>query len=236
MTLRAQMTARLPYMKAVLEDPDKRAERMRASRSNYQRIMPRLAEHLGLSDDQYDRLLELLAEQEMRYLELSYQCALTPNCERPPPQGLINERELSDLLGHEKGRQFSDYRDNLTERGHVSNMRGDLPDALRMTDVQAEKLVAALGEERRRMLKEWEQRGAGFESMNSEYGEVSFSSTAQGLEQREAEASELQRRQHDRAAQILTAGQLKVFGERQATALEQARSIWPSQVQEGNTQ
>ena len=229
----------LAHMRTVFEDPLKREEMMRVSRDGFRRSFPRLAEHLGLTEDQYTRLVNQLAEHQMHWAERRYRCLLEPGCDEMTAMkgiGAERERELTDILGPEKYQQFNEYLDNQQERRAVMQLRGELPDALRMTDVQAEKLIAALGEERRRMLKEWEQGGAGFEAINSEYGEVYFPSTAQGLEQRVAEATELQRRQHDRAAQVLTAGQLKIFDARQAAALEQTRGIWQSQVQEGNTQ
>ena len=229
----------LAHMRTVFEDPLKREEMMRVSRDGFRRSFPRLAEHLGLTEDQYTRLVNQLAEHQMHWAERRYRCLLEPGCDEMTAMkgiGAERERELTDILGPEKYQQFNEYLDNQRERRAVMQLRGELPDALRMTDVQAEKLIAALGEERRRTLKEWEQGSAGFEAINSEYGEVYFPSTAQGLEQRVAEATELQRRQHDRAAQVLTAGQLKIFDARQAAALEQTRGIWQSQVQEGNTQ
>jgi hypothetical protein len=229
----------LAHMRTVFEDPLKREETMRVSRDGFRRAFPRLAEHLGLTEDQYTRLVNQLAEHQMHWAERRYRCLLEPDCDEMSAMkgiGAERERELTDIIGPEKYQQFSEYLDNQQERRAVMRLRGELPDALRMTDVQAEKLVAALGEERRRTLKEWEQRGTDVEAMNSEYGEVYHSGNSDEFEQRFAEAKELQRRQHDRAAQILTAGQLKVFDERQAAALEQARGVWQSPPQEGNTQ
>jgi len=229
----------LAYMRAVLEDPLKREEAMRASRVGYRNSFPRLAEHLGLTEDLYTRLMDQIAEHQMHWLERHYRCQIEPGCDEMTAMkgiGAERERELTDILGPEKYQQFNEYLDNQQERRAVMRLRGELPDALRMTDVQAEKLVAALGEERRRTLKEWEQRGADPEAVNSEYGELYHSSTAQDFDQRVAEATELLRRQHDRAAQVLTAGQLKFFDERQVAALEQASRMWQVRAQEGNTQ
>ena len=229
----------LAYMRAVLEDPLKRDEAMRASRDGYRSSFPRLAEHLGIAEDLYNRLMDQIAEHQMHWLERRYRCQLEPGCDEMTAMkgiGAERERELTDILGPEKYQQFNEYLDNQQERRAVMRLRGELPDALRMTDAQAEKLVAELGEERRRTLKEWEQSGASPESVNSEYGQLYHSSMAQDSEQRVAEATGLLRRQHDRAAQVLTAGQLKLFDERQAAALEHARRIWQSRAQVENTQ
>jgi len=229
----------LAHMRAVLEDPLEREAAMRASRDGYRSSFPRLAEHLGITEDQYTRLVDQLAEHQMHWAERRYRCLLEPGCDEMTAMkgiGAERERELTDILGPEKYQQFNEYLDNQQERRAVVRLRGELPDALRMTDVQAERLIAALGEERRHTLKAWEQRGAVPESINSEYGELYHSSLAQDFEQRVAEATELLRRQHDRAAQVLSAGQLEVFDERQAAALAQASRMWQLPAQEGNTQ
>ena len=54
------------------------------------------------------------------------------------------------------------------------------------------------------------------------------------FEQRIAEASEFQRRQRERAAQVLTAGQLEVFTQRQQDMLEMARGSWEYEEQANN--
>lgn len=228
-SVRSSLEANIPRMRAMLEDPDKRAAAIQDFRVNEQRNMPRLGEHLGLREDEYDRLLELLAEQRIRHLEALYQCALNPNCDvmtGGAGRGQANRRELVDVLGAEKAQQFENYRDNLQERVIVTDWRGDLPDSLRLSDTQTEQLVDALGDERRRIVKEWEQRGASENGMRNEYGSLLYSSTAQGVEQRVAEASEAQRRQQERASRVLTAEQLDVFTKRQRDSLDMARGIW----------
>jgi hypothetical protein len=229
--IRASLVAAIPNMRATLEDPDKRAATMSDIRKNNEKSMPRLARNLDLTEDEYDRLMNMLVEHEMHALEARYQCALAANCDvmasgRPVYQA--NRRELIDFLGAEKAQQFDNYRDNLAD------WRGDLPDSLRLSDAQTEKLVEVLGDERRRIAKEWEQRGAGENGMSNQYGSIQFPSTAQGAEQRIAEASEYQRRQRERAAQVLTAGQLEAFTERQKEVLDLARGAWEYEEQSAN--
>jgi len=70
------------------------------------------------------------------------------------------------------------------------------------------------------------QHGAQYTGLNNEYGSLFYSSTAQDVDQRVEEASEFQRRQRERAAQVLSSQQLQLFTERQAEGLEQARRSW----------
>ena len=114
-------------------------------------------------------------------------------------------------------------------------MRGELPDSLRLSDAQAEKLVDALGEERRRTIKEWEQRASVTRACPTCMGRSIIPDTTQDVEQRVTEATEYQRRQHDRAAQVLTSGQLELFTKQQEQMLEIARGSWEYEAQQGNT-
>jgi hypothetical protein len=234
--LRASIEAQIPRLRALLEDPDKRAEFLRDARNSNQRDMPRLAEHLKLTGDEHARLLDLLAQQQLRHEESLYECALDPGCD---PMSVLGDRhaqtdrrEIEDLLGAETSQRLTDYRDNFQERRIITQLRGELPDSLRLSDVQGEKLVEALGEERRRIAREWQQNGGRDPAgMGSMYGFVSYSGTVQNVEQFVAEAGELQRRQRERAAQILSAGQLEVFTQRQKDALDMARGGWEYQAE-----
>ena len=230
---------RIGYMRALLEDPEKRAKAMRDNRRNFAKSMPRLAQDLELGEEEYNRLLDLKVEQQFRHLEAGYRCELNPPCDyRTAFTGLhaTSQRELVDLLGAEKAQRFADYQDNMQERHIVADFRGDLPDALRLSDKQAEKLVEVLGDERRLVEKEWNQsgRGDGQTGLSNQYGTLVLSGTAQSAEQRIAEASEFQRRQRERAAQVLTAGQLEVFTQRQQDMLEMARGSWEYEEQAHN--
>jgi hypothetical protein len=226
--IRAALESQIPSMRATLENPETRAAFLHDYRAGDQKSMPRLAEHLGLTEDEYRRLLDRLAEHYIRNVEAQYQCALIPNCDPMTAiseQREANRRDLSDMLGADKAQQFYNYRDNIPERRSVAAFRGDLPDSLRLSDAQSEKLVEVLGDERRLVLNEWKQHGAKYGGIADETGSVSiyYPSTAQSVEQRVAEATEYQRRQRERAAQVLTAGQLEAFMQRQKDMLDMAR-------------
>jgi hypothetical protein len=231
--IRASIEANIPRMRETLEDPEKRAEFLRISRANNQRDMPRLDEHLKLTPDEYSRLLDLLARQELQYQKSMYECALDRGCDPMPVLGARHEQatrqELDDLLGPEKAQRFANYKDNWQERRTVTQMRGELSDSVRLTDAQADKLIDMLGEERRRIVSEWQQEGGDAAGMGNQYGFVSHSTKAQSLEEFQAQATELQRRQRERAARFLTAGQLAAFVQQQKYALDMASGGWEYQ-------
>lgn len=230
---RAARAASDAHTRAMLADPDKRAKALRDMRKNTERDLPRLAQLLELSEDENSRLLDMLAEHNMRIVEAFSRCALNPPCDAmavSAAQTQISRRELVELLGADKAQRLEDYRENFQERNTVARFRGDLPDALRLSDAQADKLADVLGEERRLMVKEWEQSGTSYSGIGNMYGSLLYPSTAKGVEQRVAEAVEFQRRQRERAAQVLTAGQLEAFTQRQNDMLEIVRGAWEYEV------
>jgi hypothetical protein len=223
------------YVRALLADPEKRAKALSDYRKNEESQLPRQV--LDLSEDDYNRLLDTLAASNLRYAEAMYHCNQDPACDigtAAKNQMQANRRELVELLGGEKAQRLEDYRDNYQERNNVASFRSELPDSLRLSDAQADKLADALGEERRRMTKEWELRGDRYSGMANMYGSLYFPDTTQDLEQRVAEASEYQRRQRERAAQVLTSGQLEVFAQQQEQMLEIARDSWEYAEKQGN--
>ena len=232
---RAATLAYNSYVRAWLEDPEKRARALRENRKSEETQLPRQV--LDLAEDEYNRLLDTLAESSLRYAEAIYRCNQDPACDigaTARNQVQANRRELLELLGAEKTQRLEDYRDNYQERSNVASFRSELPDSLRLSDAQAAKLVDVLGEERRRTIKEWELRGASYSGMSNMYGSLYFPDSTQTLEQRVDEAGEYQRRQRDRAAQVLTSGQLEVFTKQQEQMLEIARGSWEYQEQQGN--
>ncbi len=223
------------WVRSWLNDPEKRAKALADSRTSHGREFPR--QLLDLSDDDNNRLLDTLAASDLRYAEAMYRCNTNPACDLQSAIGTqmqASRRELVGLLGDEKAQRLENYRDNYMERNSVANFRNGLPDSMRLSDAQAEKLVDALGEERRGMVKEWQQRGEQISGMANSWGSLNFPGT-QDVEQRLAEAMEFQRRQRDRAAAILTAAQLEMFTKQQEQMLEIARGSWEDQNQAGNS-
>ena len=233
---RASRVAQIASLRALVEDPEKHAAQISNLRRGYRRDFPRLADRLGLSGDQYSGLTTLLAEQQMRHTEASYRCAVKPACDpKTAAAGLkpIDDRELADLLGAERLRQFATYQDNIQERRVVEAMRGVLPDAQALSDAQADKLIDSLGDVRRQYSQELEQSGAVVTTSFSIYGGVLVPSTAIGVEQKYAAAVEFQRRQREVAAQVLSAAQLEEFTRRQEDMLDNMRSRWEYEEQSG---
>jgi len=223
---RAANMAHNAWVKSWLDDPEKRAKVLADARKSHEREFPR--QLLDLNDDDFNRLLDTLAASDLRYAEAMYRCNTGPACDLQSAIGTqtkANRQELVGLLGDERTQRLETYRDNYLERSSVASFRSGLPDSMPLSDAQAEKLVSALGEERRRMVKEWQQRGEQISGMGNVWGSLTYPDT-QDVEQRVAEATEFQRRQRDRAAEVLTPAQLEIFTKQQEQMIEIARGTW----------
>jgi hypothetical protein len=146
-----------------------------------------------------------------------------------------NQRELVALLGDEQAQRLENYRDNHIERSDMANFRSALADSLPLSDAQTENLIDALGEERRRLVKEWQERGEEIGGVGNYWGWLSFPET-NDVARRITEATEFQRRQRDRAAEFLTPAQLGQFTQRQEQMLEIARGAWEYEKQTARSQ
>lgn len=227
------------YMRRLLADPERRAKMERDARKSLERELSGIAKSLELTEDEYQRLLDIVTGQQMRYADSTSHCADTPGCDINAVAGAqfqAQRRELADFMGAEKAQRFADYRDNFMERNTVAGLRADLPDRLQLSDSQAEKLANALGDERRRVVKEWEQRGAGNAMTGNSLGILYYPNNVQDIEERVAEAGEFQRRQRERAAEMLSAAQLEAFTERQKEILEVVRSGWEAEEKANSSQ
>jgi hypothetical protein len=201
---------------AKLLDPAKRRAMLDEMKAGSRGLYSQLAQVLQLSDFEYDRLLELLAEQQLAGHERMLRCALDSTCKFPGFDRAYRdsqELEVAALIGADRQQRLEKYQQSLDERNSVRQLRGRLPDKDHLSDAKAELLIAAIAEEHQRFEAAIVQSGAGVSGLNT--GGVSFALSPEesGAEKRLAEATEYLGRVRERAAQILTAGQLAVFNE-----------------------
>jgi hypothetical protein len=233
-TARAGQFQANAHMRKVLADPERRARMERDIRKNLEREVSQFGPLLDLTDDEQQRLVDLMTGHQMSFAEATAKCADTPGCDvsaTASAQYQVQQRELADFMGDEKAPRFMDYRDNFMERNSVESFRAELPERMQLSDLQAERLAIALGDERRRIIKEWKQRGAGSAAMGNTLGYLYYPNNTRDIEERVNEAGEYQRRQRERAAELLTAQQLEVFTQQQKDLLDVARSGWESEAQ-----
>jgi hypothetical protein len=201
-----------------LEDPRRREHMLIQTKMSMRSSYPRLAQAIGMTTEEVDRLLTLLAEQQLSFQEDFSRCTLEGNCNVHGNVHLTGPHalEIADLLGAERQQQFEAYKNTLMERESVTQLRTRLSDANRLPDGDAEALVAALADERQRIHQEAAERHAGVNGVGFGAGMIFFGSDAQSPEDKIASAQSNVSRMRERAALVLTAEQLRVFDEMQA--------------------
>jgi hypothetical protein len=196
---------------AEVADPARRVELVSAAKANLKLEYRRLAQVVGLNPDEYDRLLDLLAEKQIAGRDSFLRCladsAKNPeSC--PVDMGGLDD-ELVALIGVERQLLLEKYLSSLQERTLVSRIRGALPDDQFLSEDQADQLVAALAQENARRR---EELGDALKGIDRIYSEAPLVYTPGATrESLTAEAREHFDRLRARAAQLLTPAQLKTW-------------------------
>ena len=202
----------------MLADPAQREDMLLEQKVMIRGMYPRLAQAIGMTNEEAERLFTLLAQQQIDFQEKFARCAIDPNCDARDAshnQTDPGAQEIADLLGAERQQQFETYKNTLMERESVVQLRSRLPDASRLPDERAEALIAALADERQKIHMEAAQRGAGMNGFGTGVGVIFSASDAATPEAQIESAQANSRRMRARAAEVLDAEQLRVFDEMQ---------------------
>jgi len=202
----------------MLADPTQRESMLLEQKVMMRSMYPRLAQAIGMTNEEAERLFTLLAQQQIDFQEIFARCAVDPNCDAQDAshnQTDPGAQEIADLLGAERQQQFETYKNTLMERESVVQLRSRLPDASRLLDERAEALIAALADERQKIHMEAAQRGAGMNGFGTGVGVIFSASDAATPEAQIESAQANSRRMRARAAEVLDAEQLRVFDQMQ---------------------
>jgi hypothetical protein len=231
--------ARRAYHEALVKmyrDPEARRIIRLAQKGYERREHPGLARSLGLSSEEEDRFLELLAEQTIAQRE---SFGRTDGRRGAEMADFEEERRVRDvehmtLLGAEQYRRFQRYQATRPDRLRVQQFRAQLEAKDDLTEETAERLVEALAtvrEEHNRKLMDAPERHQGVIfgnrygiSMHIEPGEA-------GLEKAAAQLEETDRRFADATSAVLNSTQQRHFVE----YLRQARESTLAQFDEIHT-
>jgi len=202
----------------MLSDPTQREGMLLEQKVMMRNMYPRLAQTIGMTNEEAERLFTLLAQQQIDFQEKFARCAVDPNCDSQ--DGGLNQtdpgaQEIANLLGADRQQQFEAYKNTLMERESVVQLRTRLPDASRLPDERAEALIAALADERQKIHMEAAQRGAGMNGYGTGVGVIFSASDAATPEAQLESAQANSRRMRARAAEVLDTEQLRVFDEMQ---------------------
>jgi molybdopterin-guanine dinucleotide biosynthesis protein A len=208
------------------DDPEQRAEMLAEFKAMVRNNNQGLAQALKLSKEDGEKLIDLLTLQQVENQVGYARCSLDGSCDA----GKIGQfgtdsatQEIANLLGPEGQQKLNQYRNSISERESVSQFRSRLSDATYLREDTAESLIAVLAEERMRISVEASKHGSGLTGIGNGMGMVWVSETNDSPEARYASAQENSRRLRARAAEVLTASQLRVFEEMQDELLLSTR-------------
>ncbi len=210
-------------------DPVLHQQLLEQTRVDVRQRYPALDRLPGLDASGHDRLLELLANQFIEMRKTSLQCKYESTCgTRLPRLREAQQLELATALGPDGKPRFDAYVQSRQERLGVNSLRGRLTDENHLADTQAEALILALADERRRVADEFVQRG---ETETWAFEDVPFRfSPATTYDELMEQARAYHGRLRKRAAQVLTAGQLAVYDQMVAEKMILVRAVVKSTI------
>jgi hypothetical protein len=209
------------------DDGNQRPVLLEEQRIVIRRQYEKLKEQLKLSDSGFEQLVSLLADEQVQYQLHWARCAANPDCDpkTQPPLNLDRTAEYQALLGAGDAEAFTQFRGSIGERDAVIQLRGRLTDSNFLPEAQAEKLIAALSEERERFSKEAAARGVKTTGWGTNLGMLLYTEDSGLPEQYIMEASQYSQRLRSRAAGVLTPAQLAAYAQMQDELLAQFSSM-----------
>lgn len=180
-----------------------------------------LREYLGLDDASYDRFVEMLVQHDLASRETMYRCSLDERCNFPgidQTTFAAQRRNAASMFGPDILDKYEFYSDSFPERRVVTELRGRLPDSARLDDATTARLVRVLYDENRGILADITKSGGSVGNYNHVIWAPMDSS---GVREQNDATLAYNARLYDRAADILTPGQLQVYSDMRNEALEE---------------
>jgi hypothetical protein len=226
-TMKRNGGPRARWFLAQLQDPTLRQQLLEEWNGTVASGYPGLQKLLELGDTEFRRLLELLVQHSLVSQEKAARCTLEPTCNNMVIDTGLQEAqqlEIAALIGAGRQQRLIEYNKSGMERNTVSHLRVAMVDTEALSDRQAEMLISAFSHEHQQFEAELTQRGANLGGFAVTGANFVFASDAASIDVKLNDARSYAARLRERAAQILTPAQLKLFDEAQATGLERMRS------------
>ena len=219
---------------ALLATPEGHAQLLNEGKQQLRRHYPDLAKQLHLTAEQEDQVLSVEAEQTLKNEARRARCRLDPSCnvQSLPIDLESQQKAIKELLGAEKFDEYERYQQTLYQRLEVHELRSRLDVANVLSDEKAEALIAALYEEGERYAAEAKAMGRQCLWFSSGGLRAAYDGTRDPPLDAEvlSSAQEFARRVRDRAAEVLTAEQMRKFEEIQEEQLAQVSAVLRSQA------
>lgn len=153
------MRAAAQRERQMLRDPAYREAQLAESRRRFASLRRDAIRLVGMTPEQADRVVELWAERNLRFMELGAAYGLEPDEEAKAElrrAGEAEQEELRALLGDAKYEEWRRYLASGRERAEVENLRtalADTPDAL--DDSLTAGLALTIYSEREQLSREY---------------------------------------------------------------------------------
>lgn len=212
---RAWMAARLQE----LRDPATRHRAIEAALRSYQLQLRGADKYLRIPPDEFNRLMQVMAETSIERQQQIFACDLDPGCDGSAQRQIVNAAHpLADQLSAEQVQVLQAFQDSQTERRLVENWRTSLTPALAPSENAAVRLALQLAEVRRQFEQDAQQRGEQIVRLSSGIISAARRGSADEHATLRESARQHARRMFDVASTHLTSEQLGGF----SAALERA--------------
>jgi hypothetical protein len=191
-----------------------------------------MAERLGLTEEHWQRVLEVFAEQQVEARAALLRCRADPACKSPftPEQIADRKQAVRDAIGEDKYDDYERYANTMNERRTVAELQKQLTGSLSLPADRAEALIAALVAEREAALRELTDSGGQIAGIGVPYGFAYYNAIAPTLEARMESALQYSSRIRERAATVLNANQIVAFNQMQDQVMATLRNYLARQA------
>lgn len=155
--MQARMRAQLDRRRELLQDPQYREAMRRQQRAFMAKAHPGLREALGLSAEETERFLDLLADPQISLMQdVLFDGSDPQRAQQALQEGHQRQQEEIEMqFGPEVRQRWQTYRDTLAERHRAAALQSELAMAgVPLDQQQSQALLDALIDERRRQTQE----------------------------------------------------------------------------------
>lgn len=172
----------------------------------------------NLDSATWQKLIALVADQELEKQALAARCAIDPLCVMPPGLSELltsNKQAIQQLIGEDGFKEMQDWRMAEFSRRAASGLSARLPAQSALSSSQFTALAAALQGERNSFTREYRAAGQHIVGFSSMEGMTVMYADQATSEERTLSAQNYVQRVRDRAATVLRGEQLTVFNQMQ---------------------
>jgi hypothetical protein len=231
----------LERQQALMRDPAYRSAMIEQQKNSMRTFQRGLQRELGLSDEQYERVLELQAEQQLRGQDVTEPYLFTEGPADPAAAQAAaqeqarkyqelqqrNENELSALLGEQKYRAYQEYQRTLGARSEVNQLNVALAEAgVPLREDQMKPMIRAIQESNDQLSRDMSQMSQNVFFGQSAVGVITTADAAPpDWQKRQFDVMrEHQKRIREAASRVLDDEQLEILASQQEEGVRMRES------------